>query len=283
LVLGAGGMLGRAVVAAAGARGNQVDAVPRAELDVTDAAAVAMRVARARPGLVVNCAAFTQVDACESEPARAHAVNAEAVRGIAAAADQAGAVLVQVSSDYVFDGRAGEPYVESAPTAPLSVYGESKLGGERAALASRRGLVVRASWLFGPGGPNFVRTMLGHARAGAPLRVVDDQVGCPTYTPFLAEALLDLGGLAAGGTIPLPGVLHYRNREPVSWYGFTRAILEVWAIDASLTPVTTAEFTRPARRPAYSVLDVSRTERLLGRAVEGWRAGLEDYRNGGVE
>jgi dTDP-4-dehydrorhamnose reductase len=200
------------------------------------------------------------------------------VGGIAAAAERSGAVLVQVSSDYVFDGRAQEPYVESAAPAPLSVYGASKLGGERAALASPRGLVVRASWLFGPGGPNFVRTMLERARAGEALRVVDDQIGCPTYTPYLAGALLELGRLAGAGVLALPSVVHFRNRDPVSWYGFTRAILEVFGLAVPLSPVTTAEFPRPAPRPAYSVLDVTRTERLLGRAVERWRAGLEEYR-----
>ena len=278
LVLGAGGMLGQAVAAAARERGTWIDLAPRVELDVTDAAAVAARFERARPTIAINCAAFTQVDSCEARPEHAHAVNAEAVRGIAAAAERVGSVLVQVSSDYVFDGRATAPYSESAPTAPLSVYGASKLGGERAALASGRGLVVRASWLFGPGGPNFVRTMLERARAGAELRVVDDQVGCPTYTPFLAAALLDLASLARGGALPLPAVAHYCNREPVSWYGFTRAILEVWSLAVPLRPVSSAEFERPAKRPAYSVLDVTRTERLLGRSVEGWRAGLEAYR-----
>jgi dTDP-4-dehydrorhamnose reductase len=277
LVLGAGGMLGQAVTAAARARGLLVDAAPRVELDVTDPAAVAARFERTRPTLAINCAAFTQVDACESAPERAHAVNALAVRGIAAAAERSGAVLVQVSSDYVFDGRAQEPYAESAVPAPLSVYGASKLGGERATLASPRGLVVRASWLFGTGGPNFVRTMLERARAGEALRVVDDQTGCPTYTPYLAGALLELGRLARAGTLVLPTVVHFRNRDPVSWYGFTRAILEVFGLAVPLAPVTTAEFPRPAPRPAYSVLDVTRTERLLGRAVEGWRAGLEEY------
>ena len=278
LVLGAGGMLGQAVAAAARERGTWIDLAPRAELDVTDAAAVAARFERARPTIAINCAAFTQVDACETRPEHAHAVNAEAVRGIAAAAERVGSVLVQVSSDYVFDGRATAPYSESAPTAPLSVYGASKLGGERAALSSGRGLVVRASWLFGPGGPNFVRTMLERARAGAELRVVDDQVGCPTYTPYLAAALLDLASLARDGALPLPAVAHYCNREPVSWYGFTREILEVWSLAVPLRPVSSAEFERPAKRPAYSVLDVTRTERLLGRSVEGWRAGLEAYR-----
>jgi dTDP-4-dehydrorhamnose reductase len=283
LVLGAGGMLGQAVVASAVARGLAVDAAPRAEVDVTDPAAVSERMRSTPPDLVVNCAAFTQVDACESEPERAWAVNAHAVRGIAVAAEHAGAVLVQVSTDYVFDGKAGKPYGEAAPTSPLSVYGASKLAGERAALESSRGLAVRASWLFGPGGQNFVRAILGRARAGEALRVVDDQVGCPTYTPYLAEALLDLGALAASGAIRLPGVVHYRNREPVSWFGFARAILEVWRLAAPLTPVSSAEFPRPASRPAYSVLDVTRTASVLGRPVESWRDGLEEYRDAGME
>jgi dTDP-4-dehydrorhamnose reductase len=202
---------------------------------------------------------------------------------MAIAAERTGAVLVQVSSDYVFGGSAAAPYAEDAATGPLSIYGASKLGGEREALASPRGLVVRTSWLFGPGGENFVRAMLARARSGASLRVVDDQVGCPTYTPYLARALVELGALAASGRIALPAVVHYRNSGPVSWHGFTREILEVWDVVAPLEAITTADLPRPARRPAYSVLEVARTEELLGRAVEPWRAGLEAYRAGGEE
>jgi len=234
-----------------------------------------------RPQLVVNCAAFTKVDACETERQLALAVNGAAVANAAAAAAHARAALLQVSSDYVFDGVAGVPYAEDAATGPLSVYGESKLLGERQALAYGRALVVRMSWLFGPGGPNFVATMVRAIDAGRqPLRVVDDQVGCPTYTGFAARALLELG---AGGE---RGVVHYRNREPVSWCGFAREIAAAWRRGVAVEPITTAAAGRPARRPAYSVLAVERFESALGRAVEPWSAGLLEYldelRSGGV-
>jgi dTDP-4-dehydrorhamnose reductase len=174
-----------------------------------------------------------------------------------------------VSTDYVFEGTASEPYREDSPTNPLSVYGRSKLAGEAHALAYERGLVVRTSWLFGPGGPNFVATMVDLIEAGrVPLRVVRDQEGCPTYTPFLARALLDL---ALRG---VTGVIHYRNREPVSWYAFAVEIARLWLGTVEVVPVTTADFPRPAPRPAYSVLDVTRFERYAGRPVESWEWGL---------
>jgi dTDP-4-dehydrorhamnose reductase len=272
LIFGGEGMLGRALVAAARRRGHAALALSRAAADVTDPDRLAYWVERWRPELVVNCAAFTQVDACEERRDHAFAVNGAAVAHVAAAAEQVGARLVHVSTDYVFDGTADEPYREEAATAPRSVYGESKLAGEALALAYDGALVVRASWLFGPGGPNFAATMLRLLAEGqAPLRVVHDQVGSPTYTPYLAAALLDLA--AAGAT----GLVHYRNREAVSWHGFASAIARRVAPQVEVVPVSTEEFPRPAPRPAYSVLDVGRCERLLGRPVERWETGLDDY------
>jgi dTDP-4-dehydrorhamnose reductase len=216
------------------------------------------------------------VDACEGEGReRAFDINGAAVGHVAAAAERAGARLLHVSTDYVFDGTAREPYREDSPTAPLSVYGQSKLDGERRALTHPRALVVRTSWLFGPGGPNFAATMVRLIDSGKlPLRVVADQEGCPTYTPFLAQALLDLAPL------PATGVVHYRNREPVSWYAFASEIARLWrgpAGNVAVVPVTTAEFPRPAPRPAYSVLDVTHFETLAGRRVEPWEWGLVEY------
>jgi dTDP-4-dehydrorhamnose reductase len=272
LIFGGTGMLGRALAGETRQRGWPALALSHAEADVTDTAAVAQRVRDFAPQAVFNCAAFTAVDACEQRREQAFAVNGDAVGTIAAAARGAGAALVHVSTDYVFDGAASEPYAEDHPTAPLSVYGASKLRGEERALAYDGALVVRASWLFGPGGPNFVLTMLRLIDAGkVPLRVVDDQVGCPTYTPFLAAALCDLAAQGARG------VVHYRNREPVSWFGFTRDIAARWDGSVEVQPVTTAAFPRPARRPAYSVLAVDRCEALLGRRVEPWGAGLSEY------
>ena len=282
LILGGTGMLGRALVAEARRRGQPALALSHAQADVTDPGRLRYWMEGFRPELVINAAAFTKVDACESEARElAFAVNGAAVGNVAAAAaaaQSAGARLVHLSTDYVFDGRpvaeSRRPYREDDPTAPLSVYGQSKLAGEREALRHPNALVVRTSWLFGPGGPNFAATMVKLIRQGKlPLRVVDDQEGCPTYTPFLARAILDLAPLA------VTGIVHYRNREAVTWYAFAREIAALWADPhaVDVLPIKTADFPRPAPRPAYSVLDVQRFESALGRRVEAWVWGLADY------
>jgi dTDP-4-dehydrorhamnose reductase len=286
LILGGAGMLGRAVLAAARDRGWPALGLGREQADVRDESRLVYWVDEFRPELVVNCAAWTRVDDCESQPERAMAVNGEAVGHVARAAERVGARLLQVSTDYVFDGgepggeggpAAGSraPYREDDPTGPRSVYGRSKLLGEERSLAYGRTLVVRTSWLFGEGGPNFVAAIAGQIERGTrPLRVVADQVGAPTYTPFLARALLDLGPLGA------TGIVHYRNREPVSWYSFAAEIARWWPAGGGtveVVPVSTVEFPRPAPRPAWSVLAVERCEALLARPVESWEWGLAEY------
>ncbi|HSL81479.1 MAG TPA: dTDP-4-dehydrorhamnose reductase, partial [Thermoanaerobaculia bacterium] len=282
LVLGGTGMLGRQVVSEGRRRGHAVLGLSRGQADVTDPGALLAWAREFRPEVVVNCAAMTAVDDCETEEERAFAVNARGVANAAAAARSVGARLVQVSTDYVFDGRAETPYDEDAATAPLSVYGRSKLAGEEEALggpegsAGAPGLVVRTSWLFGPGGWNFVLNMLRQLARGAdPLRVVDDQVGRPTYTPYLARAIWDLIGPRPEASAA--GLVHYGNREPVSWFGFAREIVAAWKPSVQVEPVGTEAFPRPAERPAYSVLAVDRFEGLTGRPVESWRAGLGEY------
>ncbi|HEV8240751.1 MAG TPA: dTDP-4-dehydrorhamnose reductase [Thermoanaerobaculia bacterium] len=272
LIFGGRGMLGRAVAEETTRRGWATLALGHAEADITDAAAVEARVREFAPAVVWNCAAFTAVDACETQRDHAFAVNGEAVGNVAAAARAAGATLVHVSTDYVFDGRDPVPYEEEDHTAPLSVYGASKLRGEELALEYDGALVVRTSWLFGPGGPNFVLTMLRLMREDkVPLRVVNDQVGCPTYTPFLAAALCDLLAVKARGLV------HYRNGEAASWWQFTRAIVRRWDPNVKVQPIRSVDFPRPAPRPPYSVLAVDRVETLLGRQVEHWKRGLYDY------
>jgi dTDP-4-dehydrorhamnose reductase len=272
LVFGGTGMLGQAVVAEARSRGWAALGLSHAQANIASGGEGLLGWAGSfHPELVVNCAAFTKVDACETEQAQAFAVNGEAVAAVAAVAARAGATLVHVSTDYVFEGTSRVPYREDSPTNPLSVYGRSKLAGEAHALAYERGLVVRTSWLFGPGGPNFVATMVDLIEAGrVPLRVVRDQEGCPTYTPFLARALLDLAQRE------VTGVVHYRNREPVSWYAFAVEIARLWTGAVEVVPVTAAEFPRPAPRPAYSVLDVTRFEECADRPVEPWEWGLAE-------
>jgi dTDP-4-dehydrorhamnose reductase len=274
LVFGGGGIVGGAMVAEASRRGWPVRGLGHAEVDIADSAAVAGAIARERAELVVNCAAFTQVDRCESEPELAFAVNGAAVGPLAAAAARAGARFVHLSTDYVFDGEATEPYREEHATGPRSVYGASKLEGERLALAVPGSLVVRTSWIFGQGGANFVDAIAGRIRSGdRRLRVVADQTGAPTWAPFLASALADLGEWGASG------IVHYQNRPSITWHGVALEIARRLVPDGAVEvePITTAEMPRPARRPAYSVLAVERFEALAGRRVEGWSAGLDRH------
>lgn len=272
LVFGGTGMLGRAVVEEARRRGFPALGLSRQQADITLEPEPREWVERFRPQLVVNCAAFTRVDDCETERERALEVNGTAVSHVTSAAAAGKARLVQISTDYVFDGQGMSPYTADDTPAPRSVYGESKLLGEKHALSYERALVLRVSWLFGPGGANFVTTMLRLAGQGMnPLRVVDDQVGGPTYTRFLARAILDLVAADASG------VLSYQNREAVSWYGFAREILRQEFPAVAVEAVKSTDFPRPAPRPAYSVLDVAPAEEILGRSVETWTAGLARY------
>jgi dTDP-4-dehydrorhamnose reductase len=258
VVTGAGGMLGQDVVRAAD---DGVVSLSRADLDVTDDAAV--REALVGAEVVINCAAWTNVDGAEEHPEEALAVNRDGARNVAEAAPR----VLYVSSDYVFDGAKRTPYVESDRTAPLQSYGRSKLAGELAtAEANPRHFIVRSSWLFGAGGGNFVETMLRLGRERDELRVVDDQVGCPTFTGHLAEALV---GLARTEDY---GIHHLAGAGKCSWYEFAREIFERSGVDCHVEPCTTAEYPLPARRPAWSVLGSER-----GRSLPPWQKGLEAY------
>lgn len=269
LVFGGTGIVGRAMVAEARRRGWAALGLTREAADIRDRERVTAAIAAFAPRLVVNCAALTQVDRCESERELALAVNGTAVGVLLDAARRAGARTIHLSTDYVFDGRSTEPYREDHPVAPQSVYGESKLAGERCAEAEPGSLVVRTSWVFGEGGPNFVDTLLGRMDAGVDrLRVVADQRGGPTYAPFLARALADLGESGVSGRV------HYQNRDAASWYEFAREIVRRYRPRVAVEPISSDELPRPARRPAYSVLAVDRFEELAGRPVELWQDGL---------
>jgi dTDP-4-dehydrorhamnose reductase len=269
LVFGGTGIVGRALVREGRVRGWPTLGPSHRQGDIADARRVDQLCEAFRPSLIVNCAAFTQVDLCESSPASAFAINGEAVGNLVRSAEKVGARLVHLSTDYVFDGRATAPYAEVHPTAPQSVYGASKLAGEAQALAGRNTLVVRTSWVFGSGGANFVDTIAGRIRGGQKsFRVVSDQVGAPTWAPFLARAVSDLG---EWGTT---GVVHYQNRPTLSWYDFAREIARQLDPEVEVVPIPTAEAPRPAPRPSYSVLAVDRFEKLAGRAVETWQEGL---------
>jgi dTDP-4-dehydrorhamnose reductase len=269
-VTGAGGMLGRAVAAAARAAGHDVLALTHGDLDVTDEAAVGAAIGSARPGALVNCAAWTDVDGAEEHEPEATQVNGAAAGNLARAAAAAGARIVHVSTDYVFAGDAREPYVESSPVGPRSAYGRSKLAGERAVTqAGGDHAIVRTAWLFGEGGHNFVDTMLTLGSERDELRVVDDQIGCPTWTGHLAPALVRA---AEGGP---PGVYHAAGAGRCSWFDLARAAIDGAALRCSVVPATTAEFPRPAPRPAFSVLASERGDDALN--LPPWEQGLAAF------
>src|SRR3954469_2778157 len=255
-------MLGHDVMAAA----DDAVGFTRAELDVTDPAAVERAFLDVRPDAVVNCAAYTDVDGAEADEDTATLVNGDGAGNVATAAAAGGAFVVQPSTDYVFDGDKGEPDGETAPKGPRSADGRSKLAGEWAvAEAYPRHAIVRTAWLFGLHGKNFVDTML---RLDGPLKVVDDQVGCPTYTAHLAEALVDL----AGGR--LAGIVHVAGAGECSWYEFAREIFRRAEREVELAPCTTEEYPRPAPRPKYSVL---RSVHREAPVLPDWHDGLEAY------
>jgi len=255
LVTGAFGQLGSDVRAVAAAAGVPVVGHGSRDLDITDGAAVNAAVAAfagSHPGgVVVNAAAYTAVDDAETHPDAAYAVNATGPGLLAAAAAAAGLGLIHVSTDYVFPGDAAEPYEPADPTGPTSVYGASKLAGERAVLAVHPGAhVVRTAWVYGATGANFVKTMCRLEQTHPTLSVVDDQVGSPTWSADLAAGLLELAGADVPG-----GVLHCTNAGATTWFDFTRAIFtEIGADPERVRPTTSADFRRPAPRPAYSVL-----------------------------
>jgi dTDP-4-dehydrorhamnose reductase len=271
LVTGSRGQLGRALMRLAPGREYEVVGVDLPELDITDRRAVATLVARARPDAIVNCAAYTAVDAAESHEDEALAVNSTAVGHLAAAANESDAALVQVSTDYVFDGESARAYHEDDATNPRSAYGRTKLAGELEAARARRHLIARTAWLFGEGN-NFVEAIRRQLAAGKrELRVVDDQTGCPTYAADLADALLRLLARGAGGC------LHVVNSGATTWCGFAREIAARLDPRVAVVPITTAEMPRPARRPRRSVLGTARLEALLGAPLPHWQDALARY------
>ena len=273
LITGAGGMVAVDLRDELLARDEQFEALSRSQLDITDGRAVAEAVRTAKPSIIVNCAAFTRVDDAEKEERVATAVNGSAVELVASAANEVGALLIQISTDFVFDGLKRTPYEINDPTAPASAYGRSKLLGEIAAAHARQHLIVRTSWLFGVHGHNFVEAIRTQVRKGTnPLRVVDDQRGRPTYTPHLASAIIRLAQNPQAR-----GVVHYADESECSWYDFARAIVEVSGASTEVKPVSTEEFPQPARRPAYSVLSTERYERLTGAQPDSWHEGLREY------
>jgi dTDP-4-dehydrorhamnose reductase len=262
-------MLGGDVVRACELRGHGVLGLPRSELDIADGAAVEAAIAGTRPDVVVNCAAWTDVDGAEDDERAATEVNGAAAGVIAASAASVESKVVYPSTDYVFDGSKGTPYVESDRTAPLSAYGRSKLSGETSVeIANERHFIVRSSWLYGAGGRNFVETMLALAEDQPEVLVVSDQVGCPTYTAHLAASIAEL---IEGDAY---GIHHLAGGGSCSWYEFAQEIFDQSGLECRVMAATTDMLARKAPRPAYSVLG---TERSDARPLPSWRQGLAAY------
>lgn len=274
LVTGAGGQLARAWIAAAPS-GWTVVGLTRAELDVGDEAAVDSAVRELAPDLILNAAAYTAVDAAESEPDIAFRINRHGAQRLAQAADSAGVRLIHISTDFVFDGRSNRPYRPDDDAAPINAYGASKLAGEQAvAVAAPDALIVRTAWLYGPVGANFLATMLRLMVSRSEIGVVADQIGTPTSTLTLAEALWALTEKQA------TGIWHYTDAGVASWYDFATAIAED-AVAAGLIgrapairPIATSDYPTAAARPPFGVLDKGATSVLLGRQAPHWRVAL---------
>ena len=270
LVTGANGMLGQAVVAAAEKSGEQTLALGRGELDITNSAAITAAIDEFEPDALINCAAWTDVDGAEAEEAAATEINGNGAANLASACTRNGVRLVHLSTDYVFDGSATEPYVESDSVNPQSAYGRSKLAGE-AAIEAAGGdyAIVRTAWLFGAGGPNFVNTMLRLAGEREQIEVVTDQIGCPTWTGHLAPALVACA--AADGT----GIFHAVGGGRCSWFDLASETISLAGLDCKVEPTTTESFPRPAPRPAFSVLGSERGDEAV--VLPDWHEGLRGH------
>ncbi|HYD64532.1 dTDP-4-dehydrorhamnose reductase [Azospirillum sp.] len=280
LVTGAAGQVGAEFRRQPGLRAFRLNALDRAALDIGDAEAVSAAVATIRPDVVVNAAAYTAVDKAESEPERAFAVNRDGAAHLARACAARGVPLIHISTDYVFDGAKDGPWREDDPIGPLGAYGASKAAGEAAVRESwDRHVIVRASWIYGALGPNFVRTMLRLGATRDRLTVVDDQWGRPTEAGNLAAALLTVAGRVIDGGSGAYGTFHYSGGgEPTSWHGFARAVFDRVAARGGRVPEVAAipsrDYPSPIRRPANSVLDTTRFQAAFGVAAPPWRESL---------
>ncbi len=270
-VTGANGMLGCDLVPVLRNRGHEVVPWDWEDYDVCDPAKVAAVIAKTYPDLIIHTAAYTDVDKAEGEPDLVMNVNGGGTRNVAMACRDCGIPMFYMSTDYNFDGTKGRPHVPEDSPNPINVYGQTKLAGEQAIVDLLDDYcIVRTSWLYGLHGQNFVHTILRLAQESPELRVVNDQIGCPTWTGTLARALADLVDLGGKGTYHVTDAC-----EGISWYDFAVAILETVGINVCVKPVATTDFPRPARRPPYSVLDLKRTETALRRPLPPWRHSLE--------
>lgn len=261
-------MLGRELL---GILDGSARGLARQDMDITDRESVQRVLMTLKPAVVVNAIAFTDVDGCESNREPAFRINGDGVRNLAESSFRIGAKLVHISSDYVFDGRKGKPYLEEDPVNPLSVYGKSKLAGEENARINPDHLIIRTQWLYGLHGKNFVETMLRLAKERKELSVVDDQIGSPTWTVDLALAVKALIDRDCRGTY------HAVNSGSCSWHDFAAAIFAEEGIGIQLSPMTSAKLDRPAPRPLFSVLDCGKMAKDTGMHLENWQDALRKY------
>ena len=269
MVAGAAGMLGQDVVGAAGRRGHDVAAMTRSDLDVTDPASIDRAIAEVRPESVIDCAAWSDVDGAEDDERGAMAINDTGAALLAAGAARVGASVLYPSSDYVFDGTKGSPYLEDDMPDPINAYGRSKLGGEvSVAAANPRHFIVRTSWLYGLAGGNFVETMLRIGAEQPEVLVVSDQRGCPTSTADLAEGMVQLIGTDAYG------IHHMVGGGECTWFDFAAEIFDQAHMETRVMSATTEMMARKAERPAYSVLGHSRDDAIL---LQPWQHALRRY------
>lgn len=270
MVTGAGGMLGQALVPCLEARDHQVIDLPKEKLDVTHYNQVLEAIGKEKPDLVIHCAAYTKVDQAESEPGLAYLINGYGTENISVACAKHNIPMLYVSSDYVFDGEQNTPYTTWDRTRPLSVYGKSKLAGEKAVQRHlTRFYIVRTSWLYGPNGRNFVDTIHSMAQERDTLRVVSDQIGTPTCTLSLSETIADLIVTERWG------IYHACDDGVTSWYEFAKEI--VAGLPVQVIPIETKDMPRPATRPKYSVLDKTTTVNTIGRELQPWKESLRTY------
>ena len=272
LLLGHKGMLGSDLFTQMSLH-HDVVGMDQEEIDITSAADCAKAIEDTKPQIVINAAAYTNVDGCETAKKECFAVNAEAVKNISVACQNKNIRIIHFSTDYVFNGSASSPYKEDENCDPINMYGASKLAGERYLQAlAQNYILIRTAWLYGVNGKNFVRTILEKAKTTPKLKVVDDQLGSPTHTKDLAAAVDHLIEKNA------QGILHVTNRGSCSWYEFAVKILQGAGIDdVEVSPIKSDQLTRPAKRPAYSVMSMQKFISTTGKAMQPWQLGLQDY------
>lgn len=248
--------------------------VTKAELNIANSDAMATYFSKHPIDYCINCAAYTAVDKAESEQENAFLINATAVANLACICKKNNTQLIHISTDYVFDGTASEPYKETDKTNPVSVYGKSKLQGEVSALENYpAAIIIRTAWVYSSFGNNFVKTMMRLMKERESINVVNDQLGCPTYAADFAAAIMQI--IVSGKSKENPGIYHYTNAGITNWYEFAVAIKELTGINCVVNPITTAEFPTAAKRPAYSVLNTARIKNTFSVDIPNWKTSLQ--------